>query len=98
MSDGVTAIFAGCDVVAMASLKTLHEMGKKVPEDVALIGMDDLPLSEWITPALSTVRYDISKMAALAAKFVINKIQSPLIQKSMLHDVPGPQLVVRSTC
>ena len=95
---GVTAIFAGNDIMAYGTLRAAHTLGKKIPQDIALVGMDDLELSTWMNPSLTTVRYDIETMAALAAKFAIRQIQSPLIQKSHLGTPPKPQLIVRDTC
>ncbi|OVE76303.1 hypothetical protein BVX98_06275 [bacterium F11] len=98
INEGVTAIFAGGDVMAYGALRALHKNGKNVPSDMALVGMDDLEMSNWISPTLSTVRFDIAEMAALAVKYIINKVQSPLIKKSTLTDVPQPKLIVRDSC
>jgi len=97
VQSGVTAIFAGSDMMAYGALKALHDLQKRVPEDISLVGMDDLEFSANSRPALTTVRYDIEKISALAANFVIKQIQSPIIPKSLLKDVPAPELIVRQT-
>lgn len=94
----VTAIFAGSDVMAYAALRALRKMAVKVPGDVALVGMDDLEMSSWTNPSLTTVRYDIRTIAELATKYVIRRVQSPILQKSPLEDIPAPELVVRESC
>ncbi|MCB4756082.1 MAG: LacI family transcriptional regulator [Elusimicrobia bacterium] len=94
----VTAIFAGGDVMAYGVLRALKEAGRRVPEDVAVVGMDDLDMSAWIDPPLSTVRYDIAAMAGLAAKYVLRQIQSPLMTRNALGEMPPVELVVRASC
>ncbi len=95
---GVTAIFAGSDVMAYGVLRGLRALKKRVPEDVAVVGMDDLEMSSWSNPSLTTVRYDIRSMAELATKYVIRRAQSPIIPKNPLTEVPVPELVIRETC
>jgi LacI family transcriptional regulator len=94
----VTAIFVACDVMAYGVMRALRKAGRRVPEDIAIVGMDDLDLSEWMGPALTTVRYDISQIGARAAQFVIKQIHNPMIQKSMLGEMPAPELIIRETC
>lgn len=95
---GVTAIFAASDAMAYGALRTLRELNKRVPQDVAVVGMDDLEMSAWTNPALTTVRYDIQMMAELATKYVIRRAQSPIIPKNPLTEVPAPELIIRETC
>jgi LacI family transcriptional regulator len=94
----VTAIFAGSDVMAYGAMRAIILSGRKIPDDVAVVGMDDLDLSAWMTPPLTTVRYDIRAMAELATRFVIRRLQSPLTDKSALGEMPAVQLIIRSSC
>ncbi len=94
---GATAIFAANDVMAYGVMKALRDMGKRVPEDVSVIGMDDLEVSGWLNPPLTTVRYDIRAMAENATRYAIRRIQSPAPVKPDF-DIPPPQLIVRSSC
>ncbi len=95
---GVSAVFVANDMMAYGAMKGLREMGKKVPTDIAVVGMDDLDFSSLTQPALTTVRYNVEKMGALAASFVMKQVQSPLIPKTMLNDIPVPELVIRESC
>lgn len=97
---GVSAIFAGNDVMAYGAIHGLQRLGKRIPADVAVVGMDDLEMSAWIMPALTTVRYDIAEIASLAAKYVIRHIQTPLAHKNSisLDAMPAPELIVRESC
>ena len=94
---GVTAIFAASDVMAYGALKALRDLGKRVPGDIAVVGMDDLEMSSWLNPPLTTVRYDIRTMAEQATKYAIRRIQSPAPQKPAF-EIPPPQLIVRGSC
>ena len=94
---GVSAIFAASDVMAYGVLKALRDMGRRVPDDIALVGMDDLETSSWLTPPLTTVRYDIRAMAEAATKYAIRRIQTPAPQKPAF-EIPPPELIVRGSC
>ena len=61
----VDGIFAASDVIAIAAIRALHASGRRVPEDVAVIGFDDVPIAEHIIPALTTVRQDVAQGAEL---------------------------------
>ena len=63
-----TAFFADNDMIALGAMKALQEMGYKIPEDVSVVGFDDLPFSEISNPALTTLRVPKQEMGRLAAK------------------------------
>lgn len=94
---GVTAIVAANDTMAYAAIRGCYQTDHRVPDDVSVVGLDNLPMSEWMSPAVTTVDTRIADIAALTAKFVINRVQSPLVQKDMLSDVPEPALIVRQS-
>jgi LacI family transcriptional regulator len=58
----ITAIFAQNDMMAIGALKALQDKGLKVPEDIAIIGFDNIPLSSFVTPALYTVAVPVYEM------------------------------------
>jgi len=71
----------------------LHRRGIRVPDDLSLVGVDDLPASSFVTPALTTVRqplHEIGRHAALALLHMLGRCEAPA-------DVPPLELVVRDT-
>ncbi len=76
-----TAIVSGSDLVAIGAIKALHARGLRVPEDIEVIGFDNIELSEIYEPRLSTVskpHYDIAAQAAKMLMAIINKEELPL--------------------
>lgn len=70
--DRPTAIFAGSDMQALGVLRAARELGLRVPEDLSVVGYDNLPLTEWIGPALTTVNQPLKEMAGTATRMVIS--------------------------
>lgn len=95
---GVTAIFAANDWMAAGVLKGLWQAGKRVPNDVAVVGMDDLPISELTTPPLTTIRVGIREQAALATRYLLASLSTPASQRPPLPSLYTPELIVRSSC
>ncbi|MBN2499488.1 MAG: LacI family DNA-binding transcriptional regulator [Anaerolineales bacterium] len=67
----VDAVYAYNDLVAVGVIQACRELGKRIPEDVALIGADDIPLASLITPALSTMGVDKEKIGSLAMQALL---------------------------
>lgn len=67
----VDAVFAGSDLMATGALPVLAAHGRRVPEDVAVIGFDDLEVAESTNPPLSTVAQPVSEMAAQAGRMLV---------------------------
>lgn len=75
--DRPTAIFCSCDAVARTAYRTLAAMGLRVPGDVSVIGFDDDPLAEWLTPGLSTVRQPFMAMGQAAMELLTLQMTHP---------------------
>lgn len=75
-SDRPTAIVAAYDEVAVSLIYYLDKAGIKVPEDISVVGMNDIPLAPYIKPSLTTVRFDYDEQAALAVDVLYDKIYS----------------------
>ncbi len=74
LPDGATAVFAANDHVALGLVRALHEQGRRVPEDVSVIGFDDVPEAAYLGPPLTTVRPDFAGTARAAVAALIDRI------------------------
>lgn len=90
-----TAIFAGNDLQALGVYEAARELGLRIPEDLSVVGFDDLPLTRWIGPPLTTVRQPLIEMAETAARLVLDlsRGQQPATTRVDL----ATNLVVRSS-
>ncbi|GAA4559448.1 LacI family DNA-binding transcriptional regulator [Planotetraspora kaengkrachanensis] len=71
LPDPPTAIFAGSDLQAFGVFEAARQRGLRVPQDLSVVGFDDLPLARSAWPPLTTVRQPLQEMAALAARMVL---------------------------
>jgi len=65
------AVFAASDLIAVGAMKALMEHGKRVPEDVAVAGFDDIPLASSMNPGLSTVQQDTKRAGTLLVETLL---------------------------
>ena len=72
-----TAIFCSCDAVARSVYRTLGQMGVSIPGDVSVVGFDDDPLAEWLTPGLTTVRQPFVQMGQAAMRMLVALMDNP---------------------
>jgi LacI family transcriptional regulator len=94
-----TAVFAASDVMAIGALKALREANLRVPEDVALVGFDDIPLAEALEPALTTVRQPIERLGSMAADLLLTLLENPPDTQAPAHRIILPaKLMVRDSC
>jgi LacI family transcriptional regulator len=92
----ISAIFVASDVVAIGAKAAIRQHGLKIPQDIALVGFDDVPLARYLDPPLTTVRLPASELAAKASETLIAIIQgSPPGEKQVLLD---SELIVRQSC
>ncbi|MGX6429076.1 ribose utilization transcriptional repressor RbsR [Levilactobacillus yonginensis] len=70
-----TAVFAINDETALGLIRGLHEQGLKVPEDISVLGYDDIDLDEYVVPKLSTIHQPVVTMGQQATTLLINRIQ-----------------------
>jgi DNA-binding LacI/PurR family transcriptional regulator len=92
-----TALFAFNDVSAIGAIRALQEAGHRVPEDISVVGFDDIYSAAFHNPALTTIRQPLREMGRLAAEHLLNRIaNSP---QSPFPDVVTvqPELVIRKS-
>lgn len=90
------AVFVASDTMAVGALRALREANLRVPEDVAVIGFDDMPFAARTTPSLSTIRQPIQRSGELATETLIDMIQHP--QSTTRRVILPTELVVRASC
>jgi len=90
------AVFAANDMMALGCLAALAEVGVKVPDDVAIVGFDDIPLARFVNPALTTVGVDIAGLGRKALEKVAARIDG---DDAAFEDITiHTRLVVRRSC
>jgi len=70
----VTAVFTANDHIALGLLRALNEHGRRVPEDVSIIGFDDVPEAAYFTPPLTTVRPDFAAVATASLELLMEQV------------------------
>jgi len=92
-----TALFAFNDISAIGAIQALRESGRRVPEDVSVVGFDDIQSAAYQNPALTTVRQPLRQMGVIAAETLLSRINSPRSAEESPEIVVKPELIVRST-
>jgi LacI family transcriptional regulator len=72
-----TAIFASNDVMAMAAMDAVRERGMRIPDDISIIGYDDIPQASMTRPALTTIRQPLEQMGRIAAQVLFEILRNP---------------------
>jgi LacI family transcriptional regulator len=89
-----SALVAYNDFSAIGAIRSLREAGLRVPEDVSVIGFDDVNSAAYQNPSLTTIRQPWEKMAQIAAETLLNRLQGKPVSKEILVE---PELVVRES-
>lgn len=90
------ALFCASDAIAMGALLALHQAGYRVPDDVAVVGFDDLPAGQYTIPPLTTVHQPVYEKGQTAVNLLIDQIENPGVDP--VHTELAPELVVRDSC
>jgi LacI family transcriptional regulator len=91
-----TAVFIASDMMAVGALKAIREAGLRCPEDVAVVGFDDIALAPLLSPAMTTVRQEAPEIGIAAGRSLIEMIEDPQVVASVR--VLPVELVVRESC
>lgn len=90
------AIFSASDAMAVGALRAIREAGLRVPQDVAVVGFDDMSFAAHANPPLTTIRQPIQRLGSLAAEMLIERIENPHMASRRV--ILPTELVVRSSC
>lgn len=96
LPDPPTAIFAGCDEQAFGALEAARTRGLRVPRDLSIVGFDDLPVTGWSSPPITTVRQPLTEMGSIAAQMVSDLIDGNPLSPSRM-DLSTTLIVREST-
>jgi len=90
-----TALFAYNDISALGAMRAILESGRRVPEDVSIVGFDDIHIASFSRPGLTTVRQPLKKMGRIAAKTLLDWIEG---RSDYTPEIAvEPDLVIRSS-
>lgn len=93
----VTAVFAANDDMAIGLIRALTEAGRRVPEDVSVVGFDDTPVAAYVTPPLTTVRQPFDAVAQEGLKRLVHAIENPSADPLPTSDPPIDLIIRAST-
>jgi LacI family transcriptional regulator len=96
LPDPPTAIFASNDVMAMGVMDAIRHRGLRVPDDVSVIGFDDIPQASVVRPALTTINQPLEKMGRVATQVLLGLLDDP--EKDIERIELPTQLVIRDSC
>ena len=90
-----TALFAYNDISAIGAIRAIQEQGLRVPQDISVIGFDDIPAAAFNTPSVTTVRQPLNRMGEVAAQSLLDRIEG---KKEYPNEIAiEPELVVRES-
>ncbi|MDR6982196.1 DNA-binding LacI/PurR family transcriptional regulator [Rheinheimera pacifica] len=90
----VDAIFCASDLIAIGVMRCLKRRNLRVPEDIAVMGFDDIPVASFATPALSTIQQDTTQAGELLVNNLLQLINNQPITVSQIE----PKLIIRQSC
>jgi DNA-binding LacI/PurR family transcriptional regulator len=92
---GLTAVFCGNDTMALGVIRALAERGLRVPEDVSIIGFDDVPEAGYYRPPLTTVRQDFGEVGRQALSTLVDRMSGAIPAGPRVR--VAPELIVRAS-
>jgi LacI family transcriptional regulator len=95
LADRPTAIFAGSDQQALGVYEAARQRGLRIPQDLSVVGFDDLPAARWVSPPLTTVRQPLADMGRVAAEMLGDLIEGVPLRSQRVE--LSTELVVRES-
>jgi len=96
LAEPPTAIFASNDVMAMGVMDAVRDRGLRIPDDISILGFDDIPQASLIRPALTTVSQPLEQMGRVATQMLLDLLQYPEKEADRI-ELPT-QLILRDSC
>jgi len=102
LSPRPTAIFASNDLMALGAMQAILEQGLHIPQDISLIGFDDIPQASMVHPQLTTVRQPLDQMGRIAVRLLLDQIEQPetpeLPERAARRVTLATRLIERESC
>jgi len=92
-----TAVFAFNDMIALGAMRAIRESGRRIPDDVALVGYDDIPMAGFSTPTLTTVRQPLLEMCRRGVNLLLDMLEGRLPPGYYERIVLQPELIIRES-
>lgn len=73
----IDGVFVASDLMGIGALRALHELGRRVPEDVAVVGFDDAPLASYADPPLTTIRQPVELLGQEMVRLLLHRLSDP---------------------
>jgi LacI family transcriptional regulator len=90
------AVFAASDIMALGAIRAAHDAGLRIPQDIAIVGFDDIPMASQSIPLLTTIRQPIVRSGFIAADILIDLVEnSPETPQQIILPT---ELVIRESC
>ena len=96
LSEPPTAIFAGSDWQAAGVYRAIWEHGLCIPEDISVIGFDDVPSAQWMSPPLTTIRQPLKEMGSMATSMLLKLIAGETLEVTRVE--LASDLIIRKSC
>jgi len=91
-----TAVFASCDKIAIGAINAIKEAGLSIPEDISIIGFDDIELAKYITPKLTTIRQKCDEIGKTTVDLLVEQINQKA--KLKINKIISVELMERDSC
>jgi DNA-binding LacI/PurR family transcriptional regulator len=94
----LTAVFVSNDQMALGVLRAMHEAGRRIPDELSIVGFDDVPEAMYFTPPLTTVRQDFAEVGSRSLRVLVRAIEASAAGERLPSgSLVDPELVVRSS-
>ncbi len=95
LAEKPTALFCFNDMMALAAISTVRQMGLDVPKDISIIGYDNIDFAAFFSPPLTTIHQPKKRLGKMAIKLLIDRIQNKENKKQIVNITP--ELVIRES-
>jgi DNA-binding LacI/PurR family transcriptional regulator len=90
------AVLVGNNLMTLGALQAIHARGRCIPEDIAVVGFDDMPWASSLRPPLTAVAQPVEQLGQTAAQMLLDRLKNPRLRARRV--ILPPQLVVRASC